>query len=318
MREIKNIGLIGAGLVGAAWTAFYASKGFSVKLYDVDKAGAEKGYRKAMEDLKFLLEHELVTQDAYEKGCSSIEIVESIEEAVEAADFVHESASERYEIKKAIFAEIDGYTSGDVIIASSSSALLMTEIQKVMKHPERSLIAHPFNPVHLIPLVELVGGEQTDQKIISQTKDFFEQLGKIVVILKKEIPGYIVNRLQAAIWREAIDMVIKGVGTVEDIDRALYAGPGIRWALMGQHLIYHLAGGKGGIEHFIEHIGENKRRLWEDMASWTTIPDEAKEVLSKGIQEEIQGKTIQEIEQWRDEKLIGLLQLIYGKHSGKD
>lgn len=310
-RDIKNVGILGAGLVGAAWAAFFASKRFTTKLYDSDPATSQEGHKTAIGHLNFLKEHNIISEDCREQAVTKLVVTGSLADAVTDVEFVMESATERYEIKKQIFRETDEHSSPDCIIASSSSALLMTKIQKVMKHPERGLIAHPFNPAHLVPLVELVGGEQTDPEVISRTKDFFERLGKIVVIVKKEVPGYIANRLQAAVWREAINMAIKGIGTVEDIDRALYSGPGIRWAFMGQNLIYHLAGGKGGIEHFIEHIGENKRRLWNDMASWTTIPDQAKEILSKGIQEHMHGRTIEEIEQWRDEKLIGLLQQIY-------
>jgi 3-hydroxyacyl-CoA dehydrogenase len=310
-REINKIAVIGAGLVGSAWAAFYAGKGFAVNLYDVDKAITAKGYQKALESLKFLLEHNLITQDAYKRANSSLDRVESIQEAVKTADFVQESASERYEIKKKIFAEIDGYTPEDVIIASSTSALLMTEIQKVMKHPERGIIAHPFNPAHLVPLVELVGGEQTSEAVITRLYDFFEDCGKVAVIIKKEIPGFIANRLQAAVWREAIDMVLNGVASVGDVDKALYAGPGIRWALMGQHMTFHLGGGPGGIEHFVDHIGENKRRLWEDMAKWTQLPCETKKVLSKGIEQEMGERSFKEVEQWRDEKLVKLLKVIY-------
>jgi len=313
--EIKNIGVLGAGLVGAAWSAFFTSKGLDVALYDPDRSTLEDGRETAIQHLGFLKKHHIIAKDEYEKAVSKLIMSSTLADAVSEAQFVMESATERYEVKKQIFQEADENASRDCIIASSSSALLMTEIQKVMKFPERSLIAHPFNPVHLVPLVELVGGQQTNQVVISQTRDFFERLGKIVVIVKKEVPGYIANRLQAALWREAIDMVLKGIGTVEDIDRTLYAGPGIRWAFMGQHLIYHLGGGKGGIEHFIDHIGENKRRLWKDMACWTIIPEQAKEVLSKGVQEEMQGKTIEELERWRDEKLVGLLKLIYGEES---
>lgn len=309
--KIDNITVIGAGLVGSAWAAFYAGKGFTVKLYDIDKSVTEKGYQKALENLTFLLEHNLIPQEAYERANSSLDRVESIQEAVKATDFVHESASERYEIKKNLFAEIDGYTPEDVIIASSTSALLMTEIQKVMKHPERGVIAHPFNPAHLVPLVELVGGEQTSEAVIARLHDFYEDCGKVPVILKKEIPGFIANRLQAAVWREAIDMVLKGVASVGDVDKALYAGPGIRWALMGQHMTYHLGGGPGGIEHFVDHIGENKRRLWEDMAKWTQLPSETKRVLADGIEQEMGEKSIKEVEQWRDEKIVKLLNAIY-------
>lgn len=310
-REIQNIGLIGAGLVGSAWAAFYAGKGFAVKLYDIEKSVAEKGLFKAKENLKFLQANELISKDAYEKACSTLAIAESVYDTVKDADFVHESASERYEVKTALFAKVDGYTSEDVIIASSSSALLMTEIQKVMTHPQRGIIAHPFNPAHLIPLVELVGGQQTSEATVTAMYDFFKACGKVPVIIKKEIPGYLANRLQAAIWREAIDMVLNGVATVADVDKALYAGPGIRWALMGQHLIYHLGGGEGGIEHFIDHIGENKKRLWEDMAKWTQLPPETKKVMAEGIKDEMGTRTLKEVEQWRDEKLVKLLKAIY-------
>jgi carnitine 3-dehydrogenase len=310
-KEIKSIGLVGAGLVGSAWAAFYAGKGFAVKLYDIDKAFAEKGYRKALEYLKFLLANGLITQGACEKACSTLEIAESVYETVKQADFVHESASERYEVKKVLFAKIDRHTPEDVIIASSSSALLMTEIQKAMKHPQRGIIAHPFNPAHLIPLVELVGGRQTSEETVTRMYDFFAACGKVPVIIKKEIPGYLANRLQAAVWREAIDMVLNGVASVADVDKALSAGPGLRWALMGPHLVYHLGGGEGGIEHFIDHIGENKKRLWEDMAKWTSLPSQTKEMISQGIKDEMGTRTFKEIEQWRDDKLVKLLKAIY-------
>ena len=191
----------------------------------------------------------------------------------------------------------------------------MTEIQKVMKHPERSIIAHPFNPAHLVPLVELVGGEQTSEDVVARLYEFFTSCGKVPVVIKKEIPGFLANRLQAAIWREAIDMVLNGVASVADVDKALCAGPGIRWALMGQHMIYHLGGGQGGIEHFVDHIGENKRRLWEDMAKWTVLPSETKGVLAEGVKQEMGERSFKEIEQWRNEKLVKLLKVIYQSQS---
>ena len=312
-NEIGNIAVLGTGLVGASWAAFFASKGLNVSMHDNDRSALAHGHERAIQYLGFLKEHGVVARDDYGQAVSRLIECSTPGDAVNGAQFVMESATERYEVKKQIFQEADENTSSDCIIASSSSALLMTEIQKVMRFPGRSLIAHPFNPVHLVPLVELVGGRQTDQDSITQSRDFLERLGKTVVILKKEVPGYIGNRLQAALWREAIDMVSKGIGTVEDIDRALFAGPGIRWALMGQHLIFHLGGGKGGIEHFIDHIGESKKRVWEDLASWTTIPDQAKELLSAGVQEEMKGDTIEDRERWRDGKLIALLKAIYGE-----
>ena len=181
-----------------------------------------------------------------------------------------------------------------------------------MEHPERSLIAHPFNPPHLIPLVELVPGERTDPETLTETKAFFESLGKVPVVLRKEVPGHVANRLQAAVWREAIDLVLKGVASVADVDKALAAGPGIRWALLGPHMIFHLGGGPGGIKHFIDHIGSAWDDVWTDMASWTSLPGGTTDALVSGVQEEAGDRPPQEIAQWRDEKVVQLLKAIYG------
>jgi 3-hydroxyacyl-CoA dehydrogenase len=205
---------------------------------------------------------------------------------------------------------MDRVASPSTIIASSSSGLLMTEIQQVMNYPQRSLIAHPFNPPHLIPLVELVPGKQTDPEIIKTMYDFYQGLGKIPVVLKKEVPGHIANRLAVALWREAIELVATGVASVEDVDKALYAGPGIRWALMGQHLIYHLGGGEGGYEYFIDHIGREFEKY--QMASWTKIPEDARKAIIAGVKDSLGGRSVSELAQWRDEKLVELLKVIYG------
>lgn len=310
--KIKKTAVIGAGLIGAEWAAFFASKGLFINLCDIDKAACDNGVQKAVGYLDFMNSCDIITAEQYDKAQSCITPAYSIEKAVENVDFVQEAASERYEVKKRIFEDIDRCTLQEVIVTSSSSALLMSEIQKVMQKPRRALIAHPFNPAHLVPLVELVPGDQTDKDVVLETRKFYESLGKVVIVVAKEVPGYVANRLQAAIWREAIDMVLRGIVSVEDVDKALYAGPGIRYSFMGQHLIYHLGGGDGGIEHFIDHIGQRKKELWKDMASWTQLPAEAKQTLAEGIQEEVGGRTICELEKWRDEKLASLLKIIYG------
>ncbi len=222
-------------------------------------------------------------------------------------EFVHESVFENYDVKKEVFAQMDGFAHPATIIASSSSGLLMTEIQKVMKYPQRSLIAHPFNPPHLIPLVELVSGRQTAPEVITTMSNFYQGFGKIPVVLQKEVPGHIANRLAAALWREAIDLVVAGVASVEDVDKALYAGPGTRWAFMGPHLIYHLGGGEGGYEYFINHIGKAFEEYWQGMASWTEIPEDAKEAIISGVKNSLDGQSLSELTQWRDEKLVELL-----------
>jgi len=308
--KVESVGIVGTGVIGSSWAAFYASKGFRAKMYDIDQSLCQKGLRRAIDYLNALWKGGLLSEEASRKAISDTNIVNNLEEAIKDVQLVQESVKEDYEIKHQVFKIMDTETPPDVILASSSSGLLMTEIQKVTRHPQRCLIAHPFNPPHLIPLVELVPGEQTDHQAIAKMKTFFENLGKIPVVVKKEAPGHIANRLAAALWREAIDIVLKGIASVEDVDRAIFAGPGIRWALMGQHMIYHLGGGEGGIEYFMEHLGPAFEGWWKDMAIWTTIPPEAKNLLAKGVKEELRGRNLDEMTQWRDEKLMGLLKII--------
>ena len=309
--KIKNVAVIGTGVIGASWAAFYAGKGFGIKIYDVDKSKCNLGLQKAVEYLNFLLEHNAVSADKCKKAVSSMQCAETIDDLIKDAELVQESFAERYDVKNEVFAELEKSASPECIFASSSSGLLVSEMQKEMKHPERFLVAHPFNPPHLIPLVELVPGEKTNPELIESMADFFEKLGKTPVILKKEIPGHIANRLQAALWREAIQLVIDGAASLEDIDKALCSGPGPRWALMGQHMIFHLGGGSdGGIGYFVDHIGVSFEKLWKDMAKWDCLPAETKEKLVGGIKEQMHGKEFKDIEKWRDEKLIELLKLI--------
>ena len=308
--KVQSVGVVGTGVIGSSWAAFYASKGFMVKMYDIDPALCQKGLGMANDYLEVLRMRGLLPENACKKAISDTIVVNDLSEGIKDVQLVQESVAENYEVKHQIFKAIDAETPPDVILASSSSGLLMTEIQKVTQHPGRCLIAHPFNPPHLIPLVELVPGEATDDNTISKMKSFFEDLGKIPVILKKEAPGHIANRLAAALWREAIDIVLKGIASVEDVDKALFAGPGLRYAIMGQHLIYHLGGGEGGIEHFIDHLGPAFEGWWKSMATWTSLPPKAKNILAEGVKEELRGKSLTEVTQWRDDKLIKLLKVI--------
>ncbi|MBW1689969.1 MAG: 3-hydroxyacyl-CoA dehydrogenase family protein [Deltaproteobacteria bacterium] len=309
--KIQSVGIVGTGVIGASWAAFYASKGFVVKMYDIDPSLSQEGLRRAKDYVEVLRGQGLLPEDAYRNAIANMSIAKDLPGAVKEVQLVQESVAENYEVKHQVFKVMDAETTPDVIIASSSSGLLMTEIQKATRHPERCLIAHPFNPPHLIPLIELVPGEQTDENTVSKMKTFFEDLGKIPVVLKKEASGHIANRLAAALWREATDIVLKGIASVEDVDKALSAGPGIRWALMGQHLIYHLGGGEGGIEHFIDHLGPAFEQWWKNMATWTSLPPGAKDILVEGVNEELRGKSVGEMAQWRDDKLIKLLKLIH-------
>jgi carnitine 3-dehydrogenase len=314
-KEIRNVAILGAGTIGASWATFFAGKAIPVRMYDVDASILEKGVQRAKENLSTLVEYGLMDKSELDRAVGDILSVNNLEEMVEGADYVQESAYENYEIKKELFHGLDSLTSADVILASSSSGLLMSEIQSVTENPERCLIAHPFNPPHLVPLVELVPGRQTDLELVQFVKGFFEGLGKIPVVLKKEAPGHIANRLAAALWREAIEIVTRGIASVEDVDKALYAGPGIRWALMGQHLIYHLGGGEGGYEYFIDHIGKAFGDLWKDMPTWTAISDESKKTLVQGIEDAAGAKSLAELARWRDKKIADLIKVIYDEPS---
>lgn len=310
-ENIRNIGIVGAGTIGASWATFFATKGFKVKMFDVSETILTEAHRKAKENLDALVGYGLIEQTDSDKFKENISQVKDLGGLTDGVEYIQESTLESYDVKKPLYAELDELTDPSVILASSSSGLLMTQIQQAAKHPERCLIAHPFNPPHLIPLVELVPGEQTAPAIVDDVKVFFEKLDKVPVVLKKEAQGHIANRLAAALWREAIDIVLKGVATVEDVDKALYAGPGIRWALMGQHLIYHLGGGTGGYGYFIDHIGKAFGSYWKEMATWSEISDESRDMLVKGVEESIGDRTIEELSKWRDSKIVDLLKVIY-------
>ena len=307
-----KVAIVGTGLIGAGWAAFYASKGLAVSLFDADTSARQAGRERTLTYLASLREHGLLDPEDHERAVAGVAVTGDLSEAVEEAGLVQESVTERYDVKKDVFRQIDRAAAPGAIVASSSSGLLISELQTVMEHPGRSLIAHPFNPPHLIPLVELVPGKQTAPKVLAEAKALFESLGKVPVVLNKEVPGHIANRLQAAVWREAIDLVLKGVASVADVDKALAAGPGIRWALLGPHMIFHLGGGPGGMEHFIEHVGVSWDKLWTDMASWTSLPAGTTGALVSGVREEAGQRPLEEIARWRDEKVAQLLKVIYG------
>ena len=310
-EKIKKIGVIGAGTIGSSWATFFVMKGYHVKLQDINKEILARGIQRISSNVEFLAKRGLLEDGAVEPTLSRITETANLKEAVSDADYVQESTFESYDMKKRIFKEMDSACPSHAILASSSSGLLMTEIQEVTNKPERCIIAHPFNPPHLMPLVEIVPGKQTSERTARKVYDFFVRLGKVPVLLKKEVPGYIANRLSAALWREAIDLVNNDVATVEDVDKALSAGPGLRWALMGPHMTYHLGGGKGGIEYFVDHLGPAFESWWRSMDTWTSIPDSSVKKVVDGVKDEMGSRTLEDVVKWRDDKLIELLKIIY-------
>ncbi|QDU10486.1 3-hydroxyacyl-CoA dehydrogenase family protein [Gimesia aquarii] len=307
---MHNIGILGAGLIGASWASFFAAKGLKVRIYDVNSEVKENALQTANDNLQRLVNLKMLTSKAAKTGQQNLQTVDSMKALLTDMDYVQESVVEDYAIKADVYREFEQYASLSTILASSSSGLLMTRMQSVMKHPARALIAHPFNPPHLIPLVELVPGEQTASSIIDTVKTFFVQLGKHPVVLNKEVQGHIANRLAAAIWRESLALLDEEVASVEDIDAALCQGPGLRWAMMGQHLIYELGGGEGGYQKFFDTIGASFEEYWKDMQDWTTIPEAVKQKAVAGTQAYLEQKNRSEWTAWRDQKLAQIQQVL--------
>lgn len=245
-----------------------------------------------------------------EKALTRIRRTTTLSEAVAKADYVQESVYESYAAKKEIYGKMDEVAKPEVILASSSSGLMMTEIQKAAEHhPERCIVAHPWNPSYLVPLVELSPGEKTSPNTTERTYKLMEDIGKVPVVLRKEAPGFIANRLSAALWREALNLVDTGVASAEDVDKAIVNGPGLRWAIMGPFLTYHLGGGKGGIEYLLRHIDVSKAKWLETMAKWTETPDSAVEKAVKGVHEMklVKEHNYEELEDWRDKTMVDIL-----------
>lgn len=315
--EIQRVAVIGAGVIGTGWTTFYASRGLSVHLFDTRPGAAEFALGTVRTQLRLLARHGLLPGVERPEGADQVagrvRVAQSLEQAMTGVDMAQEAVFETYEAKRPVFAAMDAVAPPDILLASSSSGLLMTEVQRAVKrHPERCLIAHPINPVYLMPLVELVPGAQTDPAFLQGARTFFESLGKVPVTLAREVPGYLENRMTAALWREAIDLVHRGVATVEDVDRAIWAGPGLRYALLGPLMIYHLGGGAGGVRAFLKHLGPAFRDWWSDLRVWTEIPEGALERLESGLQEALRGRTLAELAAWRDAQLVEVLKVVGG------
>ena len=233
-----------------------------------------------------------------------------LNEALEGADFVQENGPERQDIKIETYSMMDKVLPADVILASSSSGLKISPIQGSCRHPERCVIGHPFNPPHLIPLVEVVGGESTSSEVVEQAMAFYNGLGKHAIHVHKEVPGHVANRLQAALWREVVHLVEDGVVSVDDVDAAVCWGPGLRWGAMGPVMLMHLgAGPEGGIGKMLKHLGPPVESWWKTLGNPTVHTPEVKEKLIHGAEEEAAGRSIKELEAERDRLLIGLLSL---------
>lgn len=306
---IKNVACIGSGLIGQGWATLFAAGGYTVAMHDLADDTLERALRQVNLNLGFLEANGRLAPGAAGAAYNCIRTTTSLKEALNNADYVQESVPDNYGDKKMIFREMDRLAPPGAIIASSSSGLLMSEIQTDVQRPERCLLVHPFLPVHLLPLVEVVGGDKTAPETVRITCQFMEKLGKTPVRLKREVPGYIVNRLQAAVLREAIDLVTSGVADAEEVDRAFCAGMGMRDPFIGPLLRAYLAG--DGIESFLENYAASYRVRWESMAGWNEISPSQRDALVKSVRDMVvvRENDLEKIKNWRDRMLMEILKL---------
>ncbi len=304
-RHIRRIAVIGTGVIGASWTALFLAKGLDVVATDI-APDAEASLRRFVDMAWPAMKRLGLAPNASQ---SRLTFNADLVTAVKGADLVQENGPERIEFKRKLYGQLDEVLPPDVIIASSSSGLTMSEIQTACpSHPERCLIGHPFNPPHLIPLVEIVGGAKTSEDTIQRASEFYTALGKQTVRLHKEVPGHVANRLQAALAREVYHLVAEGVVSVADVDAALCWGPGLRWGIMGQVLLNHLGGGQGGIEHFFQQFTGPITAWWKVLGSPQLTP-ELQQKLVDGVRAEAGSRSIDGLAAERDEVLLGLLEL---------
>jgi 3-hydroxyacyl-CoA dehydrogenase len=304
-KPIRRIAIIGTGVIGASWAALFLAKGLDVIATDI-APDAETSLRRFVKAAWPALERLGLAPGASQ---ARLTFTPDMTSAVRAADFVQENGPERIDFKKKLYRQLDELLPTDVIIASSSSGLTMSEIQSdCPSHPERCVIGHPFNPPHLVPLVEIVGGTKTSKATIERAAEFYTALGKQAVRLRKEVPGHVANRLQAALAREVYYLVAEGVVSAADVDTALCWGPGLRWGIMGNMLLNHLGGGPGGIEHFFQQFTAPMTAWWKVLGS-PVLTLEVQKKLIDSVHAEVGSRSIAELEAQRDEILLGLIEL---------
>ena len=304
-ESVRRVAVVGTGVIGGGWAARCLARGLDVVAWD-PAPGAEQRLRDGIANAWPAL-----TRVGLAPGASQdrLRFAATVEETVRDADFIQESAPENEDLKRRLHAQIDAAARPDVIIGSSSSGLLPTRIQADCTHPERVVIGHPFNPVYLLPLVEVLGGEKTAPESIDRAIAFYQSIGMRPLRVRTEIPGYIADRLLEALWREALHMVAEGVATTAEIDDAIRFGPGLRWSFMGTCLIYHLAGGEQGMRHMLEQFGPALELPWTKLVA-PKLTDELIDRMVEGTKEQAAGRSIQELERYRDDALISVMEAL--------
>ncbi|MEO1537966.1 MAG: 3-hydroxyacyl-CoA dehydrogenase NAD-binding domain-containing protein [Pseudomonadota bacterium] len=313
MDQIRNVAVLGAGVIGASWAALYLAAGRGVTVYD-PAPEAESAVRSYIDKAWPALEALGLTDRA---ARDALRFVSTVRDAVEGADFVQENVPERLEIKHATFAEIESALGAGAIVSSSTSGLTLEALQQGWRDPAPLILGHPFNPPHLIPLVELTANAKTGPGILDLTEAFYADVGKVTIRIKKGLPGHVANRLQAAVWREAVHMAVEGVASVEDIDKAMWAGPGLRWAAMGPTMLFHLGAGEGGLRAFCDHFQDTFNGWWDGLGD-PRLNADVIDTLVEGMAEQARGRSPAELSAERDRMLIAMQAALKTLHAEVD
>ncbi len=301
-ENVRRVACVGAGVIGGGWVAHFLARGYDVTAWDPAPDASRK--------LRRLVDAAwpTLTLLGLADGASTdrLTVADTLDQAVADADFVQESAPEKLDLKRDLLARLDAATPPGVVIASSTSGYPMTDMQTAAADPSRLVVGHPFNPPYLIPLVEVVGGERTDPAAVAWAARFYEVAGKSVITMDNEVPGFIANRLQEALWREALHMVANGEATVRDIDLSITEGPGLRWAVMGPMLTFALAGGEGGMAHMLDHFGPSLKSPWTRLAA-PELDKELYDAVVAGCDEAADGRSLADLVAERDRGVVQVL-----------
>lgn len=311
----KKIAVIAGGLIGSSYPIVFAIGGYDVVSYNRREQRQEEVKDYIESALNDLVTQKVFTKKEKEEIQSRISYTTNLQEALKDTYYVQECLPENYEVKHNFIKDFEKYAPEQAVMGSSTSGLLITEIAKYAQRPEMIIGAHPYNPPHLIPLIELAKGEKSSDKAIEIAKEIFINCKKEPIVLNKELKGFVANRIQAAVFREVISMVLDGAVSMEDADKAVTFGPGIRWGIMGPGLVFELGGGEGGIESLLKHIGPSMQTWLEDLATWTEFPEEAKEKIPKMVEESLKnrpeeiGNDRESLAKYRDQMLLDILKL---------
>jgi carnitine 3-dehydrogenase len=305
MRNVKTLGLLGTGVIGGGWAARALHFGVDVIAADV-KPEMEEWIRGAVANAEPALAR-LTSAPLPPKG--KLSFTTDLQAMARQADFIQENIPEQLPLKQRMLAEVSRHAAADVIIASSTSGLTPTDLQRDMIAPERFLVAHPFNPVYLLPLVELVGGDKTVPGTIDAAAKFFTFIGMHPLHVRREVPGHLTDRLQEALWREILHLVNDGVATTGELDESIIYGPGLRWAAMGTNLIYHLAGGESGMRHMLAQFGPCLKWPWTKLEA-PELTETLIDRMVEGTQAQAAGRSIRELERLRDDYLVAIQQVL--------